>query len=270
MEEKDVKNGTADENSKPLNSNPQQRLGSKRTSSSTVSNKSFAKRLRDSIANISRVSPVQLPSAPSNTDDDSGTESSESDENGEKIEFMIVPLTGNPILIKMYPDNTLFDLQDELHSKLNILPEMQQICISGSERPIPSDDEDATLGSFGIKAGSLLRLSPKMNSGLDNVLIVEHFSDIELPGKLQFQSTDFMMQKLDIQCNADPVIAPEPSKIILSSGICQECKKRCRPGLQFKCRCGGIFCNLHRYNDLHRCSFDFRSHDRAILQQRLT
>lgn len=27
----------------------------------------------------------------------------------------------------------------------------------------------------------------------------------------------------------------------------------------FKCRCGGLFCSLHRYNDKHDCSFDYKS-----------
>ena len=271
MEEKDVKSDTTDENSKPLNSNPQQRLGSKRASSSSgTKNKSFAKKLRDSIANIGKISTKQFPLSFSNVDDSSETESSEGEENEEKIEFLLVPLTGNPIMLKMSPSSTLFDLQDELHSKLNIFPELQQLCISGSESPIPMDNEDVTLEDLGIKTGSLLRLTPKMNSGLDNVMIVDHFSDVELPEKLQFQATDIIMQELDVQCNLDSKAALEPPKVVLAGNICQECKKKCRPGLQFKCRCGGIFCNIHRYNDLHRCSFDFRSHDRAILYQRMT
>jgi len=26
----------------------------------------------------------------------------------------------------------------------------------------------------------------------------------------------------------------------------------------FDCRCGGHFCSLHRYSDMHGCSFDYR------------
>jgi hypothetical protein len=28
--------------------------------------------------------------------------------------------------------------------------------------------------------------------------------------------------------------------------------------LGFDCRCGGLFCSLHRYSDKHACSFDYR------------
>jgi len=26
----------------------------------------------------------------------------------------------------------------------------------------------------------------------------------------------------------------------------------------FDCRCGGHFCSMHRYSDMHKCSFDYR------------
>lgn len=28
--------------------------------------------------------------------------------------------------------------------------------------------------------------------------------------------------------------------------------------LGFECRCGGLFCGIHRYSDKHNCSFDYR------------
>ncbi len=39
---------------------------------------------------------------------------------------------------------------------------------------------------------------------------------------------------------------------------CGACRKRV--GLTgFKCRCGSIFCALHRYSDKHDCSFDYKA-----------
>lgn len=29
-------------------------------------------------------------------------------------------------------------------------------------------------------------------------------------------------------------------------------------GSGFECRCGGLFCAVHRYSDKHECSFDYR------------
>ncbi|GER27686.1 A20/AN1-like zinc finger family protein [Striga asiatica] len=39
---------------------------------------------------------------------------------------------------------------------------------------------------------------------------------------------------------------------------CGMCRKRV--GLTgFTCRCGNIFCSVHRYSDKHECTFDYRS-----------
>ncbi|XP_076333302.1 AN1-type zinc finger protein 6-like isoform X2 [Tachypleus tridentatus] len=38
---------------------------------------------------------------------------------------------------------------------------------------------------------------------------------------------------------------------------CQMCRKKV--GLTgFYCRCGGLFCSLHRYSDEHSCTFDYK------------
>lgn len=47
---------------------------------------------------------------------------------------------------------------------------------------------------------------------------------------------------------------------------CFECKKKVG-FLGIECRCGNIFCNLHRYPENHNCSFDFKSHDRNELRK---
>lgn len=39
---------------------------------------------------------------------------------------------------------------------------------------------------------------------------------------------------------------------------CYTCRKKV--GLTgFECRCGGVYCSLHRYSDKHGCSFDYRA-----------
>merc|ERR1719195_1736309 len=38
---------------------------------------------------------------------------------------------------------------------------------------------------------------------------------------------------------------------------CGVCKKKV--GLTgFTCRCGGLFCSIHRYSDKHECNFDYK------------
>ncbi|XP_076032682.1 uncharacterized protein LOC143020303 isoform X1 [Oratosquilla oratoria] len=45
---------------------------------------------------------------------------------------------------------------------------------------------------------------------------------------------------------------------------CHMCKKKVGltgPSLAgFACRCGGLFCSVHRYSNEHRCTFDYREH----------
>ncbi|EEF35677.1 zinc finger protein, putative [Ricinus communis] len=45
---------------------------------------------------------------------------------------------------------------------------------------------------------------------------------------------------------------------------CRSCNKKV--GLTgFACRCGKVFCGMHRYSDEHRCTFDYKEFDRQIL-----
>ncbi|KAJ2947382.1 hypothetical protein O0L34_g17150 [Tuta absoluta] len=49
----------------------------------------------------------------------------------------------------------------------------------------------------------------------------------------------------------------DPSKDKKKKNRCNVCKKKV--GLTgFECRCGGLFCAVHRYSDKHECSFDYR------------
>jgi len=45
---------------------------------------------------------------------------------------------------------------------------------------------------------------------------------------------------------------------------CYSCKKKV--GLTgFECRCGGLYCGLHRYSDKHNCTFDYKTDGREQL-----
>jgi len=48
-----------------------------------------------------------------------------------------------------------------------------------------------------------------------------------------------------------------PQKDKKKKNRCQTCRKKI--GLTgFECRCGGLFCSLHRYSDKHDCTFDYK------------
>lgn len=47
---------------------------------------------------------------------------------------------------------------------------------------------------------------------------------------------------------------------------CGVCRKKV--GLTgFECRCGGLFCAMHRYSDKHECTFDYRSHGQQEIRR---
>ncbi|XP_048382569.1 AN1-type zinc finger protein 6-like isoform X1 [Stegostoma tigrinum] len=53
----------------------------------------------------------------------------------------------------------------------------------------------------------------------------------------------------------DPEKSPEKNK---KRNRCFLCKKKV--GLTgFECRCGNLFCSVHRYSDMHNCCFDYKA-----------
>ncbi|MCL4123683.1 UNVERIFIED_CONTAM: hypothetical protein GTU68_012277 [Idotea baltica] len=51
--------------------------------------------------------------------------------------------------------------------------------------------------------------------------------------------------------------SPESEGAKKKKNKCQTCKKKV--GLTgFTCRCGGLYCSVHRYSNEHRCTFDYR------------
>lgn len=54
---------------------------------------------------------------------------------------------------------------------------------------------------------------------------------------------------------SSPSAPPEPKKSTINR--CVKCRKRV--GLTgFECRCGGLYCGVHRYSDKHECTFNYR------------
>ncbi|KAG8495113.1 hypothetical protein CXB51_013226 [Gossypium anomalum] len=52
-------------------------------------------------------------------------------------------------------------------------------------------------------------------------------------------------------------VVEEEEEVQVTPSRCLSCKKRV--GLTgFKCRCGMVFCGIHRYPEQHACTFDFK------------
>uniref|UniRef100_A0A1I7T8C4 AN1-type domain-containing protein n=1 Tax=Caenorhabditis tropicalis TaxID=1561998 RepID=A0A1I7T8C4_9PELO len=57
--------------------------------------------------------------------------------------------------------------------------------------------------------------------------------------------------------------APAPVK---KANRCHMCKKRV--GLTgFSCRCGGLYCGDHRYDQAHNCQFDYKTMERETIRK---
>lgn len=46
---------------------------------------------------------------------------------------------------------------------------------------------------------------------------------------------------------------------------CYMCNKKLKYTTTFKCKCDLLFCNTHRYSDIHLCTFDYKSHAKSEL-----
>lgn len=76
-----------------------------------------------------------------------------------------------------------------------------------------------------------------------------------------------------MECTAVPSPAPMIDVEVTSSvappkksNRCHMCNKRV--GLTgFTCRCGGLYCGEHRYDQAHNCSFDYKTMEREELRK---
>ncbi|KPP73932.1 AN1-type zinc finger protein 5-like [Scleropages formosus] len=51
---------------------------------------------------------------------------------------------------------------------------------------------------------------------------------------------------------------PSPNRPKKQKNRCFVCRKKV--GLTgFDCRCGNVFCGIHRYTDMHECTFDYKA-----------
>eukprot|EP00483_Globobulimina_turgida_P000152 UN00152 len=48
-------------------------------------------------------------------------------------------------------------------------------------------------------------------------------------------------------------------KIQKKKNRCWNCRKKLTLAAQFKCKCGYVFCSMHRYHDAHDCDYDWKT-----------
>ncbi|XP_044584411.1 AN1-type zinc finger protein 6-like [Cotesia glomerata] len=76
-------------------------------------------------------------------------------------------------------------------------------------------------------------------------------------------SSSLSLSQLAASCSEDlsdiagPETATSEPEKLKKRNRCFTCRKKI--GLTgFDCRCGGVFCGLHRYSDMHACNFDYK------------
>jgi len=61
------------------------------------------------------------------------------------------------------------------------------------------------------------------------------------------------------QKDKEPSKSEEPKKPIQKKkNRCWNCNKKVSLAGQFKCKCGYVYCAMHRYPDAHNCTFDWK------------
>jgi len=106
----------------------------------------------------------------------------------------------------------------------------------------------------------------------------------ETPAKIAPEEVEVSKAEIEVavaEVKAEAIAAEEPSPSLTDGGACalavekeeekeepKETKKKknrcfsCKKKLGltgFSCRCGGLFCAVHRYSDKHECNFDYKA-----------
>ncbi|XP_066139605.1 AN1-type zinc finger protein 4-like [Euwallacea fornicatus] len=94
-----------------------------------------------------------------------------------------------------------------------------------------------------------------------------------LESKEQFRNED-LFGYCNLGCAANVLDKVEESKeiiklppVIKKKSRCSECNKRLNITNIYNCRCGRIFCSQHRYSEVHRCTYDYKTEGRKILER---
>lgn len=62
-----------------------------------------------------------------------------------------------------------------------------------------------------------------------------------------------------------PSLSVAPSNGVTRKRRCMKCGKKMGLASTYSCRCGGLFCAVHRYAETHSCTFDYKTEGRQII-----
>jgi hypothetical protein len=119
------------------------------------------------------------------------------------------------------------------------------------------------------KQSQEISVSPSVSSVSSSTGFVDTVIDKPTP-KSETTETDFPNSQDQeggaTSCDSATQSGPEPSGSLDTKTDKDALKKKNRCGLcrkkvgltGFDCRCGGLYCAVHRYSDKHDCTFDYR------------
>ncbi|CAJ0960631.1 unnamed protein product, partial [Mesorhabditis belari] len=85
----------------------------------------------------------------------------------------------------------------------------------------------------------------------------------EVVGKLESAAAKAEAETGVSEASDSPTVSSAPVK---KANRCHQCNKRV--GLTgFSCRCGGLYCSEHRYDNAHGCTFDYKTMEREELRK---
>lgn len=116
----------------------------------------------------------------------------------------------------------------------------------------PSTSAPPELASMNTAAPTVPTLSPtssqESHAGQEKNCLSDNSAEAASASSSECMETDTASDSKD-----------SPQKEKKKKNKCQACNKKV--GLTgFECRCGGLFCSIHRYSDKHGCTFDYKEY----------
>jgi len=106
--------------------------------------------------------------------------------------------------------------------------------------------------SVGTLVGTVAEVTPPIN--------IPDVPTAHTPEKTNLTIEDTLSPSTSSSSPLDNGIDSSPGKT-KRRNRCYTCRKKV--GLTgFECRCGGLFCGLHRYSDKHNCTYDYKADGR--------
>ena len=167
------------------------------------------------------------------------------------MSLRIQPIFGDAFEVLVKGDDTVYDLKETIFGLRDIEPDQQVLLANGGQRELGSDDQ--LIGETGTVEGDRVMLVPRMSSGLESPMTLD-VDDEEEEAVDPLDSLVEFLPEPAAEEEAAPLVAVEGVKTEatttrVSANVCSVCHTKCRPALQFLCRCGSTLCHRHRYYD---------------------